>query len=313
MASVIVTGGAGFIGSHLTEELVRQGNHVVVLDNLFTGKEAHLEAIKDKITFVRGDIRDFELLKKTFAEAETIFHQAALKSVPASVENPQAYNETNIIGTFNVLEAARLNNVRNVVFASSSSVYGENPKIPQKEGKEDIRISPYAISKFAGEEYCKYFHKMYGIKTVALRYFNVFGPRQDPLAQYAAVIPKFILSLLKKEQPPIYGTGEQTRDFTYVKDVVTANICAAHSKKAAGGAFNVASGTQISVNALALKIAAILESDIKPAYNPPRAGDVMHTCADISKAKKKLGIPEHTPFDEALNATALWFKNETQS
>ena len=304
----VVTGGAGFIGSHLTEELVRQGHEVVVYDNLFSGKKEHLAAVQDKTLFVQGDIRDQELLKKTCAGADIIFHQAALRSVPASVDDPAPYNDVNIIGTFNVLETARRMNVPQVIFASSSSVYGEKPKIPQKEGYEDVRLSPYAITKYTGEDYCAYFYKTYGIKTVALRYFNVFGPRQDPNAQYAAVIPKFILSLLKKESPPIFGTGEQSRDFTFVHDVVAANLCASRAKKAAGKAFNIAQGRPISVNALATMIAGILNSEIKPTYFPARQGDVMHTSANITRARKLLKLPEPTPFEEALKQTVEWFK-----
>lgn len=305
---ILVTGGCGFIGSHLTEELIKQNHDVVVYDDLSTGKEANLAAVKNKFTFVKGDIRNIEQFKKTCEGAEAIFHLAALKSVPASIQHPMPYFETNIIGTYNVLEAARLNGTKKVMFASSSSVYGEKPKIPQKEGKEDVRLSPYAISKYAGEDLCKYFHKLYGIKTTALRYFNVFGPGQDPFSHYAAVVPKFILCMLKGEQPLIYGTGEQTRDFTYVKDVVTANICALENKKAAG-VFNVAQGSPISVNALAQKIAHLLGKQITPNYLPPRQGDVLQSYADITKAKRKLNLPSFTPFDDALSATIEWFKS----
>ncbi len=304
----VVTGGAGFIGSHLTEELVRQGYEVVVFDNLFSGKKEHLTTVQDKITFVQGDIRDRELLKTACVGANVIFHQAALRSVPASVDDPAPYNDVNINGTFNVLETARLNNVSHVIFASSSSVYGEHPKIPQKEGFEDVRLSPYAITKYTGEDYCSYFFKTYGIKTVALRYFNVFGPRQDPNAQYAAVIPKFILSLLKKESPPVFGTGEQSRDFTFVKDVVRANLCAVQAKKAAGKAFNIAQGRPISVNVLATMIAELLGTDLMPVYHPARQGDVMHTSANMKRARKTLKLPESTLFEEALKETVEWFK-----
>ncbi|MBI4016695.1 MAG: SDR family oxidoreductase [Candidatus Aenigmarchaeota archaeon] len=304
---IVVTGGAGFIGSHLAEELVREGHDVLVYDNLSTGNEAYLKSVKNKIKLVKGDIIDVGQLKKACDGAEALFHLAALKSVPASIQNPIAYFETNITGTFNVLEAARLNGTKKVVFASSSSVYGEKPKIPQKEGKEDVRISPYGISKYAGEDLCGYFNKLYGMQTVALRYFNVFGPRQDPVSQYAAVIPKFILCLLKDEQPPVYGAGAQTRDFTYVKDVVAANLCALKNKNASG-VFNIAPGSPISVNVLAQKIAHLLGKQIIPKYFPQRSGDILHSYADITKAKLKLGLQPFTPFDEALAKTIDWFK-----
>ncbi|MBI4141042.1 SDR family NAD(P)-dependent oxidoreductase, partial [Candidatus Woesearchaeota archaeon] len=216
MKKVVVTGGAGFIGSHLAEELVKQEYSVTVVDNLFTGKKEHLKEVSAKIEFVEGDIRDINLLKKHFAEADTVFHQAALRSVPASVAEPVPYYDVNIIGTHNVLEAARLSGVKRVVFASSSSVYGDLIELPQKEDKTGNRLSPYAISKKTGEDLCTYFNKTYGLETVSLRFFYVFGPRQDPKSQYSAVIPLFITALMNNQQPKIFGDGEQTRDFTHV-------------------------------------------------------------------------------------------------
>jgi len=309
---VVVTGGAGFIGSHLAEALVGQGDNVVVLDNFSAGKEAHLSAVKDKISVIKGDIRDLDLLKSSFKDVEVVFHQAALRYVTTSVEQPHAYNDVNINGTLNVLEAARLSGVKTVVFASSSSVYGEDPKLPQREGREDVRLSPYAITKFAGEDYCRYFHRLYGLNTVCLRYFNVFGPRQDPFAQYAAVIPKFALCVLKGEQPPIFGSGEQSRDFTFVKDVVAANLCAAKAKRVGGKEFNVASGSPVTVNVLAQKISQILASTVQANYHPARPGDVLYSYADMSRSRKMLKLPVFTPFDDALKVTVEWFRDCTR-
>lgn len=304
---ILVTGGAGFIGSHITEELVKQGHSVTVYDNFSTGKKEHLAEVQDKITLHQADICDFSTLKTACKDIDIILHQAALRSVPASVDNPPAYNKVNIEGTYNVLEAARQTGIKRVVFASSSSVYGAKPKLPQKVGKEDTRLSPYAISKYTGEDYCKYFHYQYGLTTIALRYFNVYGPRQDPYSQYAAVIPAFILALLNNKQPVIYGTGEQSRDFSYIKDVVTANILAMTNKKLKSNTFNIGGGQPISINTLAQNIASILGSNLTPEYLPARQGDVLHTSADLTKTKKILGLTQTTPFNDALKETVTWF------
>ncbi len=309
MSKILVTGGAGFIGSHLTEELVKNGNEVTVLDNLFTGKKENLCAVENKINFVQADIREQEVLKKHFFGVDTVFHQAALRSVPASLKDPQAYTDVNITGTYNVLEAARISGVRRVVFASSSSVYGDLLDLPQKEEKTGTRLSPYAISKYTGEDLCKYFWKTYGLQTVMLRYFNVFGARQDPFSQYAAVIPLFILALKEGKRPTIFGDGTQTRDFTYVANVVRANILAMSAKNAIGESINVANGEGISVNDLFEQIRNILNKDIKPIYVPQRKGDIMHTKADTTKLKK-LGYEPAASFDDALKKTVEWYNTK---
>jgi nucleoside-diphosphate-sugar epimerase len=307
MSKVIVTGGAGFIGSHLAEGLVKQGHTVCVIDNLCTGSQQNLSSIIGDIEFVRADIRDKEAISYAFEGADTIFHQAALRSVPASLENPAIYNDVNINGTYNVLEAARHCGARRVIFASSSSVYGDSTELPQKEENLGTRLSPYAITKAAGEDYCRFFWKTYGLETVSLRYFNVFGPRQDPKSQYAAVIPLFITALLNDRQPTIFGDGKQTRDFTYITNVVNANILAMASETAVGEVINVANGEGVSVNELFEKIRSFLNKDIKPLYAPERKGDVKHTKADVTKQKKLLGLNDTTNFDRGLEQTTEWY------
>ena len=306
MRNVIVTGGAGFIGSHLTEELVKKELNVTVIDNLSAGKKENLQKVLDKIEFVHGDIRDIELLKKIFKNADAILHQAALRSVPASIANAQEYNDVNINGTYNVLEAARVCNVRRVVFASSSSVYGDNEELPQKETNLGTRLSPYAITKYTGEDYCRYFWKTYGFETVALRYFNAFGARQDPNSQYAAAIPIFITTLLQDRQPTIYGDGTQTRDFTHISNIVQANILAMTAKNAAGQAINIANGEGISVNELFEKIRSFLNKNMQPHYAQARPGDVKHTKADITKQKELLQL-NPIKFDYGLKQTIEWY------
>lgn len=305
---VIVTGGAGFIGSHLTKSLVKRGYRIIVLDDLSTGKMANLEGLLERqnVEFVQGSIADIALLQRIIRGAYYVFHQAAIPSVTRSIENPRASNETNITGILNVLLAARDNNVRKVVFASSSSVYGDTPKLPKVEDMVPNPQSPYAVTKIVGEYYCRVFHKVYGLPTVSLRYFNVYGPGQDPNSQYAAVIPKFIMSIAKNKPPIIFGDGEQSRDFTFVKDVVEANILAAESN--ANGIFNVGSGASISLNQLAQFIIKLMQKDsIKPNHVESRSGDVKHSLADISKA----GIFGYKPrynLDEGLKKTIRSFQ-----
>jgi len=306
---IIVTGGAGFIGGHITETLVKQGYSVRVIDNLSTGKKENLKSVINKIEFVQADIRDLEGLKNNFSEVDTVFHQAALRSVPASLKDPQAYIDVNVIGTYNVLEAARVCGVKRVVFASSSSVYGDLQELPQKEDKTGTRLSPYAISKYTGEDLCKYFWKTYELETVVLRYFNVFGARQDPFSQYAAVIPLFILALKEGKRPTIFGDGTQTRDFTYVVNVVRANILAMNAKTAVGETINVANGEGVSVNDLFEQIRSVLNKDIKPICVSQRKGDVKHTKADTTELKK-LGYEPAVSFDDALRKTVEWHNVE---
>ena len=308
--TAVVTGGAGFIGSHIVQGLLEKGFQVKVLDLASAGKKNLQPWLKD-IEFIEGDVRDLALLQKTFQNTDFVLHQAALASVFRSVEQPEQYNEVNITGTLNVLEAAKANNVKRVVFASSSSVYGNPEQFPVKESFLPQPLSPYALTKLAGEHYLRVFHHLYGLETVALRYFNVFGPGQDPNAAYAAVIPKFITLLLEDEQPIIYGDGRQSRDFVFVKDVVAANLAALRAdKKACGQAFNIAHGQTISLLDLVEKINKLLGKNIEPRFEPVRAGDVRKSMADVKKAEELLDFKCQYSFDEGLKQTLDWFKNQ---
>ena len=308
MNKYLVTGGAGFIGSHITEELVKRGHEVRVVDNFLTGKRENIASFLDKIELVEGDIRDFEVCKRASEGVDFVLHQAALPSVPRSIKDPLLTNEINIRGTLNMLLASREVEVKRVVFASSSSVYGDDPQLPKKEGSEGSPLSPYAVSKRVGEMYCQVFSRILGLSTVCLRYFNIFGPRQDPLSQYAAVIPNFITRMLKEEKPVIFGDGEQSRDFTYVSNVVEANILASEAQDVSGEIFNIAYGERTTVNSLAARINEILMEEISPSYDEPRPGDVKHSFADISKAKKMLKYEPLVPFDEGLKESIRWYR-----
>jgi len=281
----IVTGGAGFIGSYIAEELIKRGYRVVIIDNLSTGRLSNLELIlgnKDA-DFIQGSITNLQLLRKVFSRADYVFHQAALPSVPRSIKNPRASHITNATGTLNVLMAARDNGVKKVVFASSSSVYGDTPTLPKVEDMVPNPQSPYAVTKLAAEYYCRVFERVYGLKTICLRYFNVYGPRQDPGSTYAAVIPLFISSVIMGKPPVIFGNGEQTRDFTYVKDVVEANILGAESN--ASGVFNIGSGVRVTINHLAELVIELAGGKmLKIAYRDARPGDVLHSLASITRA-----------------------------
>ncbi|MBN1322691.1 MAG: SDR family oxidoreductase [Methanotrichaceae archaeon] len=301
---VVVTGGAGFIGSNLTTELASAFD-VTVIDNLSTGHIENLSHIMDEITFIKGSITDPDLLKEAFVDVDTIFHQGAIPSVQRSVDNPSATNEANVDGTLNVLVAARDCGARKVVFASSSSVYGDTPTLPKAEDMNPNPKSPYAVSKLAGEYYCRVFSEVYGLKTVCLRYFNVFGPRQDPRSEYAAVIPRFITRILDGMPPVIYGDGGQTRDFTFVGDVVKANMLA--MKGDVQGVFNVACGQRISLNELAERIMEIAGRRIEPVYDFPRAGDVRDSLADISRARGAMGYAPGYDLESGLRETVEWF------
>lgn len=301
----IVTGGAGFIGSHIAEELVRQGHETVVLDNLFSGKETNLAHIRDRIAFVRGSVLDLPLLEEIFAGADGVFHEAAIASVPRSIADPLATNEANVCGTLQVAVAARDCGVRKIVFASSSSVYGDSPVLPKNEGMTPDPISPYAVSKLAGEQYLNVFSRVYGLPAVSLRYFNVFGPRQDPRSEYAAVIPKFITKILEGKPPVIHGDGTQSRDFTYVRDVVQANMKAMSGD--AEGVFNIACHRRTTLLELARMIMDICGKEVTPLHDPPRAGDVQHSLADIGRAGAAFGYsPEYT-LETGLAETIRWF------
>jgi UDP-glucose 4-epimerase len=306
----IVTGGAGFIGSHIVEELAQKRHDVVILDNLFSGKSENIAPFLDggPVTFVKGSITDLPLLKETFTGADAIFHQAAIASVPRSIANPVATNEANVTGTLNVLLAARDAGVRRVVFASSSSVYGDTPVLPKREDMTPNPCSPYAVSKLAGEQYLRVFSEVYGISTVSLRYFNVFGPRQDPDSQYAAVIPRFITGILHHRSPTIFGDGQQTRDFTYVKDVVQANIRAMESD--AQGVFNVAYCRRISVQELAAMIMDITGISVPLSFEPQQPGDIRDSLADIHRAVEAFGYSPRYTVRSGLEETVRWYQQQ---
>ena len=284
MKKVVVTGGAGFIGSHLTQELIKRGSYVVIVDDLSTGNLNNVESVlrKGEADFIQGTVTDLALLQKAFDRAEYVFHQAAIPSVPRSIEYPLASHEANITGTLNVLLAARDAGIKKVVYASSSSVYGDTPTLPKKEEMIPRPQSPYAVTKLAGEYYCQTFQDVYALPTACLRYFNVYGPRQDPNSQYAAVVPKFIQRIAQGIPPMIFGDGEQTRDFTFIGDVVEANILAAESD--ATGVFNIGRGERITVRELAGLTVSIMGRDMKPVHHEPRPGDVRHSLADITRA-----------------------------
>ncbi len=307
----LVTGGAGFIGSHIAKYLIAaKAKKVVILDNLSYGKKSNLDSIigHRNLEFVKGDIRDKNILLQISKKIDYISHQAALRSVPDSVQNPLLYNEVNVTGTLNVLLAAYENRIKRVVFASSSSVYGETKKFPEKEIHKNNPISPYALTKLIGEHYCSLFNKYYNIETVSLRYFNVYGPYQSLENKYSIVIPKFITSLLDNHPNPIFGNGTQKRDFTYINDVVLANIRSFFTKKAVGEIFNIGSGNTISVIELSKKIQALMNIKIKSEFFSPRPGDVQKTMADITKAKKILDYKINFPIDKGLKYTIEWFK-----
>ncbi len=303
----IVTGGAGFIGGHIVDALVKRGDEVIIIDDMTEGREENLAQVKDKVKLIVDSITNTEMLNTAFKGADAIFHQAALRSVPNSFDRPLDYHNINIDGTFNVLEAARKADVPRVVFASSSSVYGEGHPLPLREGYYPRPKSPYALSKLAGEAYMRLFHELYGLKTVSLRYFNVFGPRQPPDSQYAAVVPIFLGAARDNKAPTIFGTGEQSRDFTYVSNVVQANILGSEAKRGFGEPYNVADGYAVTVNDLATKIITLYSRNLKPVYEPPREGDVMHTLADLKKIREALGYVPVVNFDEGLEQTYSWF------
>ena len=306
----LVTGGAGFIGSHLVERLVQVDQRVRVIDNLSTGKKENLEPFFSEIEFIEGDVRDLELLREAMDGVDYVLHQAAIPSVPRSVKDPLTTNSANVDGTLNVLVAARDAGVKRVVYASSSSVYGDSLKLPKQETMTPEPRSPYAVSKLAGELYCQVFHHVYGLETACLRYFNIFGPRQDPNSQYSGVVAKFITSLLEGKQVTIFGDGEQSRDFTYVENVVEANLLAVKADGVSGGVFNIACGERLSVNELARLLAEIVGADpqLEPLYAAPRPGDVLHSQADILKAKELLGYEVEVGTREGLERTVEWYK-----
>jgi len=307
----LVTGGAGFIGSNLCEILIDEGYMVRCLDNLSNGKQANVDLFIDNpnYTFIKGDIRDLDVCMKACEGVDYVLNQAAWGSVPRSIEMPLLYEEINIKGTLNMMEAARQNGVKKFVYASSSSVYGDEPNLPKQEGREGNLLSPYALTKMVDEEYGKLYSKIYGLDTYGLRYFNVFGKRQDPNGAYAAVIPKFIKQLLDDEQPTINGNGKQSRDFTYIENVIEANLkaCKATSE-VAGQAFNIAYGGREYLIDVYNSLAKALDKDIKPKYGIDRKGDIKHSNADISKAKQMLGYNPSWSFDRGIEAAIEWYR-----
>ncbi|MFW6456824.1 MAG: SDR family oxidoreductase [Planctomycetota bacterium] len=311
MNCCVVTGGAGFIGSHLVKHLVQDAGEIRVIDDLSTGTVENLNPVMDDIDFFNGSICDASLMTRVCEGASHVFHQAALASVQRSVQNPVATNRVNVEGTLEVLSAAQQNGVERVIYASSSSVYGDSPTLPKSESMAINPKSPYASSKAAGEFYCQNYGDLFELETVSLRYFNVFGPHQDPQSQYAAVIPLFVTSLLNNEPPTIFGDGEQSRDFTFIDDVVRANLLAATSPKAAGKTFNVACGQRYTLNELIDLLTDITHSDIPPTYTDERPGDVRHSQADISRARNILGYSPSVTFEEGLKRTVEYYQNQT--
>lgn len=307
MANYLVTGGAGFIGANIVEELLGRGHRVRVLDNFTTGRRDNLAQFGDKIELVEGDIRDRKTLDISLKDVDFVLHQAAMRSVAKSVEDPFSTNDVNVFGTLNLLAAARQAKVKRVVYASSSSAYGDAKRFPQRETDYPSPISPYGVSKLSGENYCVTFAKTFGLETVSLRYFNVFGPRQNPESKYSAVIPMFISKMMKGESPVVEWDGRQSRDFTYVANVVEANLRACVTPGISGEVFNVACGTTTSINDIVRELNGILKTNIMPVSAPKRPGDVRKSYADTGKMKRYLGMNKTVKFSEGLELTVRWF------
>jgi len=307
MSEYLVTGGAGFIGSNLVMKLLSLGHRVRVLDNFATGRRENILPFIDKIQLIEGDLRSYHTVREAVSGMDFILHQGALPSVPRSVKDPITTNEVNVSGTLNVLDAARDAKVKRVVFASSSSIYGDSEILPKKETLLPNPISPYATSKLAAEKYCQVFYRAYGLETVCLRYFNVFGPRQDPTSQYSAVIPKFITAALAGKPVTIYGDGEQSRDFTYVDNVVAANLMACEKDEIGGMVMNIACNERITLNQVVSYLRQILNKEIQVQYLPPRIGDIRHSYADITLASNRLGYQPTVYFADGLRKTIEWY------
>jgi len=307
---ILVTGGAGFIGSNLTEALLKQGHAVRVLDDFSTGKEENLifDQRYPQFEVIHGDIRDIVTCQKAMKETDFVFHQAALPSVQRSVEDPLTSNAVNVQGTLNVLTAARDGGVKRVIYASSSSVYGETPTLPKEEEMPATPLSPYALQKYVGERYCLLFSRLYGLETVSLRYFNIFGPKQDPASVYSAVIPRFIDALIERQPPIIFGDGEQSRDFTFIENVVQANLLAMSADRLHGEAINIACGERTSLNQLLSILKEILRSSVSARHEPPRQGDVRHSLADIGKALRILSYSPRVGIQTGLRHTVEYFQ-----
>ena len=312
MANYLVTGGAGFIGSHLVEELVRRGERVRVVDSLITGKRQNLSHVP-AVDFMEGDLADPEIAQRAVKGMDYVLHQAAIPSVPRSVEDPITSNRANIDASLNVLVAARDAGVKRVVYAGSSSAYGNTPTLPKVETMPTAPLSPYALQKLVAEQYCRMFTDLYGLETVTIRYFNVFGPRQDPSSPYSGVISLFISALCDGRQPTIYGDGEHTRDFTYVANVVDGVLRACTAPAAKGEVINVATGVRISLNTLFNTVRQLVGTNVEPLYAEPRAGDVKDSQADISKARRVLGYEPSVTFEEGLEKTVAWYRTSQLS
>jgi nucleoside-diphosphate-sugar epimerase len=309
MATCLVTGGAGFIGSHLVTALVERGDAVRVLDDFSTGKHENLAHVADRIELIEGDLRSADDCARAVADIAFVFHEGAVPSVPKSVADPVTSHAANVDGTFNLLEAARAAKCRRVIYAASSSAYGDTPTLPKHEDQRPIPLSPYAVNKLVGELYCRAYTECFGLETISLRYFNVFGPRQDPKSQYAAAIPAFVTAILGGEPPIVFGDGEQTRDFTYIDNVVDANLLAAAAKKTCGEVINCACGDSVTVNHVIAKINELLGMDVAPTYTDPRPGDVRDSLADISLAKKLIGYEPQVDFDEGLRRSIEYYRH----
>lgn len=303
----LITGGAGFIGSNIAQKLVEEGEDVRILDNFSTGKRENIASLLNKIELMEGDLRDLPTVQKAVKGMDYILHQGAIPSVPRSVASPIESNQANVNGTLNLLVEARDEGIKRVVYASSSSVYGDTPRLPKREDMRPNPLSPYAVSKLAGEYYCQVFFKIYGLETVCLRYFNVFGPRQDPTSQYAAVVPKFITAMLSGQPPTIYGDGLQSRDFTYIENVIKANLLAIQSPEASGKVYNAACGKRFTLLELVKTLNEILGTKIEPVHADPRSGDVKHSLADIDKAKAEIGYEVEVDFAKGLKRTVDFF------
>ncbi len=307
MERFLVTGGAGFIGSNICRKLISQDCFVRVIDNLLTGKKSNLDDIIDKIEFIEADMGDEDVIRKAMKDIDIVLHQGALPSVPKSIDNPAATHKHCVDATFTVLLAARDMKIKRLVYAASSSAYGDTPALPKVETMPDNPLSPYAAAKLAGEYYCSVFAKSFGLETISLRYFNVFGPYQDPTSQYAAAIPAFVTAILKNTPPTIYGDGEQSRDFTHIDNVVQANLLAARATKTAGEVVNIACGQAVTVNEIIQIINELTDRNVKPIYTDTRPGDVKHSLADISLAEKLIGYKPVIDFAQGLKLAIEWY------
>jgi UDP-N-acetylglucosamine/UDP-N-acetyl-alpha-D-glucosaminouronate 4-epimerase len=308
MATYLVTGGAGFIGSNIVDELLRRGERVRVLDNFSTGREENVAEFASRVELFRGDVRDEAAVDRAVKGADYVLHQAALASVPRSIADPTSNNQVNVQGTLNILLAAKKHGVKRVVYASSSSVYGDSDALPKVESMTPNPKSPYAVAKLAAEYYCRVFGELYGVPTVSLRYFNVFGPRQDPNSQYSAVIPLFVKALLEGKAPNIYGDGEQSRDFTFISNVVNANLLACEANVTGARVYNIACGGRYTLNQLFAALRDRMGANLEPVYGPARPGDVKHSMAGIERIQKELGYHVGVSFEEGIDRTVQWYQ-----